>query len=448
LLLSKKNPPPMSRILKTIFLLSSFLFLDFATQSTLSSANSEASHSDCFNCATPRFSNADFNSESFKTIDGKVDRFMHEWNLKGVSVAIAKDGKLLFARGYGFADIDKQTPVEPYSRFRVASISKLVTAAAIMRLVEDNKINLDQKVFGPHGILTDSTYGKPKDVRMYDITVRELLNHSGGWSARYGDQMFMSDYIAQQLGVPKPLKLDDIIRFVFTKSLHFKPGTHSSYSNFGYALLGKIIEKITNMPYEQYVEVNLLKPLGINSMAIGHSTRDSLFSDEVSYYEVPEAKKIEPFNGNGHLVSKSNGGYDIQTLSAAGGWVANSVDLIKLGLALDGDKSVPDLIPQNLVDTMITRPKGFLPIGWIRATEEGRLVRTGNFAGTSAILVKEPDGVCWVFLTNTSPWVGSKFPSKISNFMHGVLKTLPELDYADSYSFKNDEEFPAEETAN
>lgn len=373
---------------------------------------------------------------------------MHYWNLRGVSVAIAKDGKLIFAHGYGLADVEKQTQVEPYSRFRVASISKLVTAAAIMKLVEDNKITLNDKVFGPKGILNNPSYGVPRDKRMYDITVRELLNHSGGWNARYGDQMFMSDYISQQLGVPKPLKLDDIIRFVFSKSLHFKPGTRSSYSNFGYALLGKVIEKVTDMPYEEYVKVTLLNPLGINSMAIGHSTRDSLFSDEVSYYEVPQAKKIEPFNSNDGLVNKSNGGYDLKTLGAAGGWVASSVDLIKLALALDGDSSVPDLIPQDLVDTMITRPKGFLPIGWIRATQEGRLVRTGNFAGTSAILVKEPDGVCWVFLSNTSPWVGSKFPSKISSFMHGVLKTLPELDYAESYSFKNDDDVTAEETVN
>lgn len=439
----------MSRIIKTTFLLSSILILDFATQSTVTSANSESSPSNCFNCATPRFSNDDFSSKSYRNIDSKVERFMHYWDLKGASLAIAKDGKLLFAKGYGFADVDKQTPVEPYSRFRVASISKLVTAAAIMRLVEEKKVSLDDKVFGPKGILNDTSYGTPKDARMYDITVRELLNHSGGWSARYGDQMFMSDYIASQLGVPKPLKLDDIIRFVFSKRLHFKPGTHSSYSNFGYALLGKVIEKVTNTPYEQYVRINLLNPLGITSMAIGRSTRDSLFSDEVSYYEVPEAKKIEPFNNNNGLVNKSNGGYNIKMLGAAGGWVASSVDLIKLALALDGDESVPDLIPQNLVDTMITRPRGFLPIGWIRATQEGRLVRTGNFAGTSAILVKEPDGVCWVFLTNTSPWVGSKFPSKISGFMHGVLKTLPELDYAESYSFKNDEDSSAvEENAN
>jgi len=438
----------MNRLLKSIFLLSFILIFDFATQSPITSANSESSMGSGLNSITPRFSNADFSSESYKAIDNKVERFMSYWNLKGVSVAIAKDGKLIFAKGYGFADVGKQTLVEPYSRFRVASISKLVTAAAIMKLVEEKKITLDQKVFGPEGILSDPTYGQPKDTRIFDITVRELLNHSGGWSARYGDQMFMSDYISQQLGVQKPLKLNDIIRFVFTKSLHFNPGTHSSYSNFGYALLGKVIEKITQMPYERYVEVNLLKPLGINSMAIGFSTRDSLFSDEVSFYEVPTAKKIEPFNSNSGLVSKSNGGYDIQTLGSAGGWVGNSIDLIKLALALDGDKSVPDLIPQNLIDTMITRPKGFLPIGWIKATEEGRLVRTGNFAGTSAILVKEADGVCWVFLTNTSPWVGSKFPSKISVFMHSVLKSLPELDYADSYSFKNDDDLLTEDSAN
>lgn len=437
----------MSRLLKTILLLTVFLSLELITPNKLRSGNSKPPARDCMLGITPRFSNGDFNYDTSSDIDLKVENFKSYWGLKGVSIAIAKDGKLIYAKGYGVANDENQSLVEPYSRFRVASISKLVTAAAIMKLVEDKKLSLDSKVFGPDGILTNPYYGVAKDKRIYNITVRDLLHHAGGWRAKYGDQLFMTDYIAKSMSLPKPLKLDDIVKFVFTKSLHFTPGTRSSYSNFGYALLGEIIEKVTNSPYEEYVDATILKPLGITSMSIGRSTRDSSLADEVAYYEVPEAKKIPPYNSYSGLVSKSNGGNDIRLLGAAGGWVASSVDLVKLALALDGDNTVPDLLDKKTIDTMVIRPKGFLPIGWIRATEDGRLVRTGNFAGTSTILVKEPNGICWVFLTNTSPWCGSKFQRKINVFMHGVLNSVPALANDNSAGGKVEEETDEEETS-
>ncbi len=435
----------MSRLFKTILLLSIFLTCELTSPSKLSSGNSKPPARDCLLGITPRFSNGDFYYENFNDIDQKVEKFKNYWGLKGVSIAIAKDGKLLYAKGYGLADAENQLNVEPYSRFRVASISKLITAAAIMKLVEDQKLSLDTKVFGVNGILNNPSYGTPKDKRIYSITVRDLLHHSGGWMARYGDQLFMTDFIARSLQIPKPLKLDDITRFVFTKSLHFVPGTRSSYSNYGYALLGEVIEKVTNVPYEEFVSNTILKPLGITSMSIGRSTRENSLSDEVAYYEVAEAKKITPYNAMTGQVSKSNGGNDIELLGAAGGWVSSSVDLIKLALALDGDSRVPDLLGKNLIDTMVIRAKGFLPIGWIRATDDGRLVRTGNFAGTSTILVKEPNGVCWVFLTNTSPWCGSKFHRKINVFMHGVLNSIPEFADETPATGKVEDEFEEEE---
>jgi len=435
----------MSRILKTIFLLTIFFSLELSSPIRLSSGNSKPPARDCMLGITPRFCNSDFYSENYGDIDRKVENFKNYWGLKGVSIAIAKDGKLLYAKGYGYSNEENKAVVEPYSRFRVASISKLITAAAIMKLVEEQKLSLNDKVFGIDGILNNPYFGKAKDLRINNITVRDLLHHSGGWSARYGDQLFMADYISKSLNVPKPLKIDDIIRFVYTKNLHFTPGTRSSYSNFGFALLGLIIEKVTSSPYEEFVKTSILRPLGITSMAIGRSTRDSLLSDEVAYYEVPDAPKITPYFAQTGLVSKSNGGNDIRLLGAAGGWVGSSIDLIKLALSLDGETTVPDLLAKNTIDSMVIRPKGILPIGWIRATEDGRFVRTGNFAGTSTILVKEPNGICWVFLTNTSPWCGSKFQRKINVFMHGVLNSVPTLAHKDIPIGKIEEELEDEE---
>ena len=83
---------------------------------------------------------------------------MKKWTIEGASVAIAKDGKLVYARGFGYADTAAGIETQPYSKFRIASISKLVTAVAIMKLQEEGKLSLDDKVFGPEGILNDSCY--------------------------------------------------------------------------------------------------------------------------------------------------------------------------------------------------------------------------------------------------------------------------------------------------
>src|SRR5512137_2636460 len=177
------------------------------------------------------------------SIEKSIRSFMHRWSITGASVAISKNGKLVYARGFGFADTLTREEVQPYSKFRIASISKLVTAVAIMKLQEEGRLSLEDKVFGPEGILNDSCYCCPKDKRVFDITVAHLLSHEGGWSQRYGDQMFMPQVIASQMRTNLPIDTKTIIRFALGKRLHFTPGTGRSYSNLGYSILGLVIEK-------------------------------------------------------------------------------------------------------------------------------------------------------------------------------------------------------------
>lgn len=104
---------------------------------------------------------------------------------------------------------------------RVASVSKLITGVAIMRLVEDGQLFLDQKVFGEHGILNDESYLVFRDRRMRDITIRQLLNHSGGWNSQYGDPMFMPYTIEDGMGCGLPVSMEDIIKYMQGKNLSF-----------------------------------------------------------------------------------------------------------------------------------------------------------------------------------------------------------------------------------
>ena len=118
--------------------------------------------------------------KNFKYIDNRVNRFIEQWSIAGASVAIAKDGKMVFAKGYGYADKETEIQAEPYHLFRVASISKLITSVGIMKLAQEGKLSLNQKVFGPNGILNDYPYNNYLDIRVENIEVVHLLNHSGG----------------------------------------------------------------------------------------------------------------------------------------------------------------------------------------------------------------------------------------------------------------------------
>jgi CubicO group peptidase (beta-lactamase class C family) len=219
--------------------------------------------------------------QEFKTIEKQVKRFMKREHMIGASVAIAKEGKLVYAKGFGYADRENEVPVEPYHLFRIASVSKLVTAVGIFKLIEEGALSLDSRVFGPDGILNDSVYLKYRDKKVENITVLNLLNHSGGWTTRWGDPMFMPTIIARKLHKQLPVSSQDIIQFVLSKRLHFKPGTMSYYSNFGFMVLGEVIKKVSGMPYEEYIQTHVLYPQGIFDMRIGGSYLKDRYEFEV-----------------------------------------------------------------------------------------------------------------------------------------------------------------------
>jgi len=195
--------------------------------------------------------------QSTEVIDKNVESFMDRWMINGVSVAVTKDEELVYAKGFGFADTERKEAVKPGHLFRIASVSKLLTAAAVMKLYEEQYLGLNQTVFGPGGILDTSFYNGSKDKRYEEITIKHLLNHSAGWSGIAGDPMFNSLYIAKRMNIDPPVNIDHIIQYSLSRKLHFKPGTRYNYSNVGYAILGKIIEVTSGMPYEDYV---ILKP--------------------------------------------------------------------------------------------------------------------------------------------------------------------------------------------
>jgi CubicO group peptidase (beta-lactamase class C family) len=357
--------------------------------------------------------------------DSLITDFMQRFHIVGASVSVAKQGRLVYSKGYGMADKDLQDPVTPKNLFRIASVSKLITAVAIMKLVEDEKLDINAPVFGPQGILNDSIYRNYADKRYEQITIHHLLNHTAGWNGKKGEPVFNSLYVARIMDVPPPADMPVIIEYALTKKLDYTPGKKYSYSNLGYCILGEIIKKVTGMEYEEYVQFAILHPLGIYDMHIGKSFYDEKLPYEVRYYDLEKSPLIWAYNGSGDLVPAEYGGNNIELLGAAGGWVASAPELAKLMVAIDGFDSRPDILSKRTIDYMTkTKTHTNKLIGWRGADGHGTWWRTGTLAGTTSLIMRHGNETNWVVLLNTTTSRRSRIHNEISRTMFRALRTV------------------------
>lgn len=331
--------------------------------------------------------------------------------IPGGALAIAKDGQLVYARGFGWADQEAHQPVQPDSLFRIASISKPVTSVAILKLVEDGKLDLDAKVFcAPGGSCLLGHLQPPpgvtvKDPRLYDVTVRHLLYHVGGWDrAKSGDPMFLpiTERAARALGVPHPPSCEVIIRYMLGQRLDFAPGSTYAYSNFGYCVLGRVIEKVTGQSYEEYVKINVLKPMGVTRMQIGRTLPEARAEGEVKYYGAPSLRCVFPDMTS---CTTPYGGFYLEAMDSHGGWIASAVDLLRFVTAIDGRRPPAFLKPET-VNLMISPywpgPTSYYAMGWgVQIVGTGATWdHTGALDGTRTFLLRRYDGLAWAVLFN------------------------------------------------
>ncbi len=375
-------------------------------------------------------------SEYTDLLDKSFEKFREQNYLKGLGVAIVKDQKLIFAKGYGYADVQAGIHASPEQLFRIASVSKLVTAIAVMKLVESGKIKLDSKVFGKYGILNNQKYLKIKDNRLTNITIRNLLNHSGGWTQRYGDIAFLPKIVSEQTGDPMPLKIGSYLKFVTAKRLHFEPGSLSAYSNLGYMILGEVIAVSSKTSYEKFVRDNVLAPAHIYDMQLGGSFENEKQLEEVRYYQPEDAPPAEAYDGSGRMVPKVYGSTNMALLGSAGGWISSPVDLMKLLIVIDGDPRVKDIISKQSIAEMTRVDQGGLdPLGWRSTNENGEWWRTGTLPGSSALVKREPNGISWVMITNTSNYKGPRLAIEMDRVMSRTLKKINKWPDYDLFDF-------------
>ncbi len=368
-------------------------------------------------------------------LEAMMVEFLAENNLPGASVAVARHGKVLFAAGFGYAELpgesngNRGVPAAPNSLYRIASISKPITSIAIMQLVEKKKLKLADKItdilkFDP--LLEGNA--KP-DMRWKEITVAQLLSHTGGFDrAKSFDPMFKSVQIAKAFNKPAPASKEEVIRYMMGRQLDFNPGERFAYSNLGYCLLGRIIEKISNQTYNDYVTENIFKPLGIDEIKPGKSLASNRLANEVVYYPPSPSKANSVFPPYGP-VDFSYGTHDHESLDSVGGWIASARSLVQLASSLDED-ALTRVLGKEATKVMFSKAGGktsatFYALGWnvrpIENTSKANTWHNGALSGTSTLLVRRHDGYTWAVLFNGSKPSGKDKPTSPSGAIDPLM---------------------------
>lgn len=341
-------------------------------------------------------------------LDRKIRTYLRKWHMKGASLAITRGDSLVYAKGYGWADEENGIEMSPRNILRMASVSKLITAAGIMVLHDRGDLNIQDTVFGPSGILNDSIFNSLiKDRNYHKITVEHLMRHQGGFRR---DPLFSSRDVKHQLRLDHAPEAEDFYRVVLNRRLKFAPGSWQSYSNFGYLLLSQIIEKVSGMPYEDFIRNEVLRPAGCYDMHIAGTYYEDKRDNEVRYYtHEGDGKYIEEYTDSGIMVERCYGGNNIPLLSGAGAWCGSPAEIARFVASIDGRPEVPDIITPESVELMTGYyDKDTFSLGWNDTHPAKGWSRSGTLSGTTVLVKLFPDGECWVFISNTSTWKGPR----------------------------------------
>jgi CubicO group peptidase (beta-lactamase class C family) len=317
--------------------------------------------------------------------EGEVDAVMKQQmrarHIPGASVAVVSHGKVVLLKSYGLADVENQVPATPHTVYELASVTKQFTAAAIMMLVQDGKLSLDDPI---NQLLDGLPAGWNK------ITIRQLLNHTAG-VPEFSKPQFHLDMRADH--APR-----DLIQLVANAPLDFTPGEKYSYSNTGYVLLGMLIEKLSGKKYGTFVRERIFEPLDM---------KDSRFNDQSAI--VPNRARGYTFTNfileNADFTSSSNP-------YAAGGLLSSAADMAKWMQAQGSEK----LLSRSNWEQMWTEARlndgtnfgyGF---GWnIRTTwSRKRVEHAGGISGFKTNVTRFiDDDLSVIYLLNSDAGPGS-----------------------------------------
>lgn len=357
-----------------------------------------------------------FQSALVVATDAFMAPYLTSNGITAATLTIMKNGVVLYEKAYGYKDLAGTIPLSANALMTGASIVKPVTASAIQKLASAASLSLSDKVFCASGVVPSSvnrcwisnTWVTSTDLRIQDITISHLLAHKGGWNRNlincYAFQIsplstrtsltnngnpcdpIQHEAIVQAAGaLTVPPTLEQDIRFFMNGNLDFVPGGTASYSNFGYMLLGLIVERASGVDFNTYVTVNILNPLGVSSSDF--KTSSSLLVNA----DLREPNYITTFTGPsvyvpGTIVSARNG-------------MLNAANFLATATTAMTSKAMATFAGSFKIDTDSNGTDGVnngLPMNG--TTNNG--FHIGDLPGTAAMLRQLPSGVSYAVLMN------------------------------------------------
>jgi CubicO group peptidase (beta-lactamase class C family) len=309
------------------------------------------------------------------------------------SVLIAKEGQILFSEGFGMADIELDVPNTPKTKFRLGSITKQFTSMLILQLQDKGLLNVNDR-------LTKYIPDYPDGDK---ITIHHLLTHTSGVPSFTG----FPDYTKVMV---QPLKPEEIIALFKNKPVEFDPGTKYRYSNSGYILLGYILEKVSDKPYDLLLQENIFKPLGMTDS--GYDWNQVIVKNRASGYSMDK----------GELANASY--IDMHIPYAAGALYSTVEDLYTWDRALYTDK----LLSSESMDKMFTPFLNNYAYGWNVSELFGRklISHGGGINGFVTYIARFPDDdACIIVLSNLTASRTGQIYRDLAAILFGEQYELP-----------------------
>lgn len=371
-------------------------------------------------------------AEPTQALDDAVAGLMRKYGIPGAALGIARAGQIAYARGFGLADRARNEAVTADSRFRLASVTKPMTAAAVLRLCEQGKLTLDEPMLPRLGLEPLSgTFG---DARLGKVTVRQLLQHSGGWDkAISGDPMFLSPQICHAAGVKGPANANLTVRWMLGRKMDFQPGTRYAYCNFGYCLLGRVIESVTGQSYDKAMQTLVFDRCGARGLELGRSL--TRLKNEVTYYHTNGSLGPGIFPSLPSRVAWPYGTFSLEANDANGGYVGSVTDVLRFLMSLDEGARRPLLRPSSMRAMCESRAPGsgsatgYHGLGWlVKPNGQGghpNLWYNGVLPGSKCLAVRLGDGFDWVMVINSWPGAIDPFSTEVQNVVHAAARKVP-----------------------
>ncbi len=384
------------------------------------------------------------------SLDDLIRRFVAEHGGPGAALAVAKDGRLVYARGFGLADRETKEPVHPDSLFRIASVSKPVTASAVMLLAQRGKLQLDDLAIDVLKRRPGPNPEAPIPPGWRKVTIRDLLQHTSGWDPDRDDPAV--EAVLRERGT-FPAPPETAVRAMIGRPPSLEPGQVHRYANANYQMLGRVIEAASGQSYEAFVRQDVLAPLGIGRMRLGGSRPADRLPGEVRYLDGLDLGAGPDVAAEGRPVPRP---YDVEmpSIDSSGGWVASAVDLVRLASAMAPAARDRVLSPET-VRRMVARPAGpagfgddgqpltvFFAAGWQVTALDPEPVRfnlwhDGMLPGSEALLVLRADGIALALLFNArDDRPGESLRFSIDDPLHQAINnvtTWPEIDLFPAY---------------